>query len=82
MGNPELVRELLARGADPSARSTAEFDTPLAWAALASQYHELPGRDYVAVVELLAAAGNPIEPRFVEVAGGPLLEWLEERSQF
>jgi ankyrin repeat protein len=82
MGNPELVRELLAHGADPSSRSSADFDTPLAWAALASQYHELAGRDYVAVVELLAAAGNPIEPRFVEVAGGPLLEWLEERSQF
>ena len=81
MGDPEVVRKLLAHGADPNARSSAEFDTPLAWAALASQHHELPGRDYVAVAELLAAAGNPIEPRFVEAAEGPLLEWLEERSQ-
>lgn len=47
---------------------------------LASQYHELLGRDYVAVAELLAAAGNPIEARFLDVADGPLAAWLEERE--
>src|SRR5207249_602555 len=76
VGGPEVVGELLARGADPGARSPAEFDTPLAWAALASEYWEMSGRDYVAVAELLAAAGNAIEPRFLEVADGPLYDWL------
>jgi hypothetical protein len=70
---------LLARGADPIAPSPADFDTPSAWAALASQYHELPGRDYVAVAELLTAAGAVVEPRFLDVADGPLADWLEER---
>jgi ankyrin repeat protein len=79
IGSPELVRELLARGADPTALAQADFDTPLGWAALATQYHELPGRDFVGVAEVLTAAGNAIEPRFLEVADGPLYEWLEER---
>jgi hypothetical protein len=48
---------------------------------LASEYHELEGRDYVGVAEQLVAAGNPLEDRFLEVAEGPLLAWLEERLQ-
>ena len=79
VGDPEVVRRLLARGADPAARANADFDSPLGWAALASRSNELPGRDYVAVAELLADAGDVIEPRFLEVADGPLYEWLEER---
>jgi ankyrin repeat protein len=79
VGNPELVQTLLERGADASVRAAAAFDTPLGWAALGSQWHELPGRDYVAVAELLAAAGNRIEPRFLAVAHGPLENWLEEK---
>lgn len=77
VGSPELVGRLLARGADPVARSGAEFDTPAAWAALASQHHALAGRDYVAVMELLLAAGAELEERFAEVAEGPLADWLE-----
>jgi ankyrin repeat protein len=79
VGNPKVVRTLLARGADPSARADAELDTPLGWAALGSEAHELPGRDYVAVAELLVGAGNPVEPRFTEVADGPLYEWFVQR---
>ena len=79
VGDPDSVRRLLARGADPVARGDAEYDTPLAVAALGSQYHQLPGRDYVAVAESLAAAGNALEPRFLDVADGPLATWLEER---
>ncbi|MEA2269354.1 MAG: hypothetical protein QOC64_1964 [Solirubrobacteraceae bacterium] len=79
VGRPDLVRRLLERGADPGARADAPFDTPLAVAALGSQHHELPGRDYVATAELLAAAGNAVEPRLLEVADGPLADWLEER---
>jgi ankyrin repeat protein len=78
VGAPEVVRRLLERGADPVARSGAEFDTPAAWAALGSQHWQLEGRDYVAVVEQLLAAGAELEPRFVDVAEGPLAEWLED----
>jgi ankyrin repeat protein len=80
MGNADAVRELLARGADPDAPSRAEFFTPLAWAALASQYDKLSGRDYVAVAEALVESGAEIEPRFLDVAAGPLLEWLQLRE--
>jgi ankyrin repeat protein len=79
-GNAEVVRQLLARGADPIARSGAEFDTPLAWAALGSGHNPLTGRDDVSVAEQLVAAGATIAPRFLDVAEGPLLEWLEDRS--
>ena len=76
-GNADVVRRLLERGADPVARSGAEFDTPLAWAVHGSQYWELEGRDHVDVAEQLVAAGAELEPRFAEAAEGPLAEWLE-----
>jgi hypothetical protein len=79
VGSADAVRRLLERGADPTGRTNAPFDTPLAIAALGSQWHRIPGRDYVAVAELLVAAGNEVEPRFAEVAHGPLEAWLEER---
>jgi ankyrin repeat protein len=76
VGQPGVVERLLERGADPG----ADADPPIWWAALGSQYHaEPPDRDYVAVVELLEAAGNALEPRLLEVAEGPLYDWLEER---
>jgi ankyrin repeat protein len=80
IGNADLVRRLLAHGADPLAHSGAEFDTPIAWAALGSSGWRWEGRDYVAVAELLVAAGAELEPRFAEVAEGPLLEWLDARG--
>jgi ankyrin repeat protein len=81
VGSPELIRELLDRGADPAARSNADYDTPLGWAAYGSQHHERPGRDYVAAAELLVDAGNVVEPRFLDVAQGALYEWLEARLE-
>ena len=80
VGNAEVAAELLRRGADPSAHSGAEFDTPLAWAALGSQHWRLSGRDYVHVAELLLEAGAELEPRFAEVAEGPLASRLRPPS--
>jgi ankyrin repeat protein len=77
VGDADLVGRLLAQGADPVADSNAEFSKPLAWCALGSQAHRAPGRDYVGVAERLLAAGGELEPRFLEVAQGPLYEWLE-----
>jgi hypothetical protein len=78
VGSPTTVRRLLELGADPLARGDAEYDTPLAVAALWSQQQELPDHDG-AVAELLVGAGNVIEPRFLDVADGPMAAWLEER---
>ena len=80
VGNPRLVSELIERGADPNASSGAGFDSALAWAALASTSHGIPRRDYVGVAEALVAAGNAIEPRFLDVAEGPLYDWLAARA--
>jgi ankyrin repeat protein len=73
VGNADVARTLLARGADPDARVP---DPPLAWAAHGSQW---PGRDHVGVAEALTAAGATPEPRHLEVADGPLAAWLEAR---
>lgn len=51
----------------------------MGWAALASVHYDIPGRNYVAVAEALVAAGNELEPGFLDVADGPLGEWLDER---
>jgi ankyrin repeat protein len=81
VGNPAIVARLLELGADPVAPSGAEFDTPIAWAALGSQAWRERGRDYVRVVELLLDAGAGLEPHFADVAEGPLAEWLGPRTQ-
>jgi hypothetical protein len=38
------------------------------------------GRDYVAVVEDLVAAGAELKQRFAEVAHGPLADWLDRET--
>jgi ankyrin repeat protein len=79
VGAPETARRLLERGADAAGEAATDAGTPLGWAVHGSDAYALPGRDYVAVGELLAAAGNPIEQRFLDEAQGPLYDWLEER---
>jgi hypothetical protein len=68
VGSPELVRTLLAAGAEVE---------PLHWAVHGSENYG--GGDYVAIAEQLVAAGAVIEPEFAEQAGGPLAEWLRAR---
>jgi ankyrin repeat protein len=79
VGDPDVVRRLLEAGADPAGNVEAPSNTPLATAAVGSQNYRVPGRDYVAVAEQLVAAGNEIEPGFLDVADGPLYDWLEAR---
>ena len=80
VGDVELVERLLELGADPSATSPADFETPLDWAVHASQYHGISGRDYVGIAERLVAAGARPESRFPEAAEGPLADWLQRMS--
>jgi len=77
IGSVGNVERLLERGADPTAR--AHFDTPLAWAAHGSRDYG-PNGDHVGVAERLVAAGAQIEPGFLQLADGPLAEWLQSRS--
>jgi hypothetical protein len=81
MARADVVKELLERGADPHGRwrSRSDRETPLAWAVWASSHPAFADRDYVALAELLVAAGAKIEPRFLEEAAGPLREWLQLR---
>jgi ankyrin repeat protein len=76
VGDPEVVHELLALGADPNAPSDATYSTPLAWAAHGSHGGT---SGHIEVAEALVAAGAEIEPRLLEVADGPLYDWLAER---
>ena len=68
VGSPELVGALLDAGADPSAGEWSALRSAVA----GSVYHDIPGRDYVGVAERLVAAGNVIEPAFLDEADGPL----------
>jgi ankyrin repeat protein len=79
VGKPDVVEQLLARGADPNASGGDGAGTPLGWAAHGSQYHELPDRDFVAVAEVLVEAGASLEPELLNLADGPLYDWLAER---
>jgi ankyrin repeat protein len=68
-GVPEVVRELLARGVQRDPRLlfvTAHGSTAI-------------DGDHVAVAELLAAAGEPLDPQLLDEADGPLLAWIAAR---
>ena len=72
MGDAALVERLLELGAEPGAA--------LGWTAHGSRNHRAAGRDYVAVAELLVAAGAPLEAAgFLDDAEGPLYAWLAAR---
>jgi hypothetical protein len=68
VGDAALVERLLGLG--------AKAEGALGWAAHGSRNHRVPGRDYVAVAELLVAAGSAVTPALLEDAEGPLYAWL------
>jgi hypothetical protein len=70
VGDAPLVSRLLELDAEPG--------SALGWAAHGSRNHGAPG-DYVAVADLLVAAGARLEPGLLDEAEGPLYAWLEER---
>jgi ankyrin repeat protein len=78
VGSVDIVERLLQRGADPLA--LLESGPPLAWAAHGSRDYADPEGDHVGVAERIVAAGAEIEPRLLEIAGGPLAEWLQSKS--
>lgn len=80
VGAVDVVERLLELGADPTAPSRADFESPLDWAVHASQYHGVSDRDYVGVAERLVAAGAPPVAKYPEAADGPLAEWLQRMS--
>ena len=83
-GRPDYVELLLRCGAEPDERVETEYATPLGWAAVGSRYSpEHPNDsfaatdgDWVAVAELLVAAGARVEAKFVDMAVPPLADWL------
>ena len=87
-GRPDYVELLLGRGARPDERVATEYATPLGWAAVGSRYSpEHPNDsfsatdgDWVAVAQLLVAAGARVEPKFLDMAFPPLSDWLETLS--
>ena len=71
----EAVRMLLSRGA--RVEQDPEGETPLQWAVWSSRHLERQSLDYVPVAEALVEAGEAVDPRYVEIARGPLREWLQ-----
>ena len=76
-GDGEGVRKLLARGA--RVQRDPDGETPLEWAAWSSRHMQRLGLEYVPVAEALVEHGEEIEPRYLDIALGPLREWLELR---
>jgi ankyrin repeat protein len=77
LGDPQVVAELLRRGADPGSGSSSA----LAWAVHGSRYNRASGTDHAAVAEALVSAGASVEPRFLDEADGSLHDWLAEQLE-
>jgi ankyrin repeat protein len=74
-GDGEGVRKLLAAGA--RVQRDPDGETPLEWAVWSSRHMQRFGLDLVPVAEALVEHGEEIHPRYLNIALGPLREWLE-----
>ncbi len=79
-GRPDVVRVLLAYGADPHAEATEIGGTPLSWAAHGS-HNAPPGGDWVAAATMLVEAGARPDAGIVHEAAGELSEWLADHLE-
>jgi ankyrin repeat protein/GNAT superfamily N-acetyltransferase len=84
-GQGEVVRVLLARGADATRRAVPGIGgTPLGWAAHGSFHSAGPavrgGVDHVRIAQRLVQAGARIEPDMIHEAAPELAGWLELQS--
>ena len=86
-GRADYVALLLDAGASPDGRAETEYATPLGWAAVGSRYSpshpddsfSANDGDWVGVAQRLVAAGARVEPMFLDMAAGPLSDWLAAR---
>ena len=69
-GNLPLVRALLELGAPVDVRDRQFGSTPIAWAAHGSRHFRPADDDYIAIVDLLLAAGSTLAPSYNK-AGEP-----------
>jgi ankyrin repeat protein len=76
-GDGEGVRKLLARGA--RVQRDPDGETPLQWAVWSSRHLQRLGLEYVPAAEALLEHGEEIDPSYLDIALGPLREWLELR---
>jgi ankyrin repeat protein len=74
-GDGEGVRKLLAAGA--RVQRDPDGETPLEWAVWSSRHMQRFGLDLVPAAEALVEHGEEIHPRYLDIALGPLREWLE-----
>jgi ankyrin repeat protein len=86
-GRADAVELLLGAGAEVDERVATEYATPLGWAAVGSRYSpshpddsfSAKDGDWIGVAQMLVAAGARVEPTFVDMAAGPLTDWLAAR---
>jgi ankyrin repeat protein len=84
-GQPDAVRQLLARGASPNIRDREFNGQPIVWAAESSRSHDERAHDYAEVGRLLLDAGSTVEWQLPtdEPAEGVveiLAEWTRNRE--
>ena len=74
-GDGDGVRKLLAAGA--RVQRDPDGETPLEWAVWSSRHMQRFGLDHLPAAEALVEHGEEILPRYLNIALGPLREWLE-----
>ena len=80
IGSPERVERLLARGADPVARRRPLRHAARMGGARRRSTTTCRIATSSASRSVSSQAGAALEPRFLELADGPLAEWLQSTS--